>query len=110
MTADSRGGDARAIRNGSARELLLLTANPANSYRQIIEHFGIPTTSIGPPALESEEAAGHHRAAGSMMIRGLAAPPSLVFDALVTPSLLPQLLHGPAGWRLAHLTSPAQQG
>ena len=44
----------RAVRAGLAnlqdpqRELLLLTADPENSYRQISQHLGIPTGSIGP--------------------------------------------------------------
>jgi uncharacterized protein YndB with AHSA1/START domain len=35
-----------------------------------------------------------------VMTRWFAAPPSLVFDGLVMPSLLLQWMHGPAGWRM----------
>jgi len=45
-----------------------------------------------------------------VMTRGLAAPPSLVFDALVTPSLLLQWLHGPVGWRLVECDFDAIEG
>ncbi len=35
-----------------------------------------------------------------VMTRGFAAPPPLVFDALVQPALLLQWMHGPAGWHM----------
>ena len=45
-----------------------------------------------------------------VMTRGFAAPPSLVFDALVTPSLLLQWMHGPAGWRMVECDFDATEG
>jgi len=45
-----------------------------------------------------------------VMTRAFAAPPSLVFDALVTPSLLLQWMHGPAGWRMVDCAFDAIEG
>jgi len=45
-----------------------------------------------------------------VMTRVFAAPPSLVFDALVTPSLLLQWMHGPAGWRMVDCAFDAIEG
>lgn len=45
-----------------------------------------------------------------VMTRGFAAPPSLVFDALVMPSLLLQWMHGPAGWRMVDCDFDATEG
>ncbi len=64
---------------------------------------------------------GGPRAAGTLVIaaagdcqivmtRGFAAPPSLVFDALVTPSLLMRWMHGPAGWLMVECEFDATEG
>ena len=45
-----------------------------------------------------------------VMTRIFAAPPSPVFDALVMPSLLQQLMHGPAGWRMVDCDFDATEG
>ena len=45
-----------------------------------------------------------------VMTRRFAAPPSMVFDALVEPTLLLQWLHGPAGWRLVECDFDATEG
>jgi uncharacterized protein YndB with AHSA1/START domain len=42
--------------------------------------------------------------------RWFAAPPSLVFDALVTPSLLLRWMHGPPGWRMVDCDFDAAEG
>ena len=45
-----------------------------------------------------------------VMTRSFGAPPSLVFDALVLPSLLLQWMHGPAGWRMVDCEFDATVG
>jgi uncharacterized protein YndB with AHSA1/START domain len=45
-----------------------------------------------------------------VMTRRFAAPPLLVFDALVTPSLLLQWMHGPAGWWMVNCKFDATEG
>ena len=45
-----------------------------------------------------------------VMTRRFGAPPSLVFDALTTPSLLLQWMHGPAGWRMVDCDFDATEG
>ena len=45
-----------------------------------------------------------------VMKRGFAAPPPLVFDALVMPTLLLQWMHGPAGWRMVECDFEATEG
>ncbi len=45
-----------------------------------------------------------------VMTRSFAAPPPLVFDALVDPALLLQWMHGPAGWRMVECEFDAVEG
>lgn len=45
-----------------------------------------------------------------VMTRAFAAPPALVFDALVMPSLLLKWMHGPAGWRMVECDFDATVG
>ena len=45
-----------------------------------------------------------------VMTRSFAAPPALVFDALVTPSLLLRWMHGPVGWRMVECDFDAIEG
>jgi uncharacterized protein YndB with AHSA1/START domain len=45
-----------------------------------------------------------------VMTRRFAAPPALVFDALVTPALLLGWMHGPPGWRMVDCEVDATEG
>lgn len=45
-----------------------------------------------------------------VMKRRFAAPPTLVFDALVTRALLLRWMHGPAGWRMVDCEIDAVEG
>lgn len=45
-----------------------------------------------------------------VMTRRFAAPPALVFDALVTPELLRRWMHGPDGWQMIGCEFEATMG